>query len=198
MSSAPVVAARLGDRRGERRRQRPHAAFALDRLDDDRRRRSSTTAASSAAGSFGRHEADARQQRLERRAVVLVRGDRQRAERPAVERLLERDDLRARLAARVPVAARELQARFDRFGAAVAEERARQPRERRPAARRAGPAAGGRTGSTCGSASAPAPRSRAPAPGARGRARRRRCPTAGRGTRGPRRRTAGRPRRART
>ena len=33
----------------------------------------------------------------------------------------------ARLAARVPVAARELQARLDRFGAAVAEERARQP-----------------------------------------------------------------------
>ena len=47
----------------------------------------------------GRHEAHAGQQRLERRAVVLVRGHRQRAERAAVERLLERDDLRPRLAA---------------------------------------------------------------------------------------------------
>ena len=62
---------------------------------------------------------------------MLVRGHRQRADRPAVERLLERDDLGARLAARVPVAARELQARLDRFGAAVAEERARQPRQAR-------------------------------------------------------------------
>ena len=89
------------------------------------------TAASSASGSFDRHEPDARQQRLERCAVVLVRGHRQRAKRAAVERLLERDEFGARLAARVPVAARELEAGLDRFGAAVAEERARQARQLR-------------------------------------------------------------------
>ena len=43
----------------------------------------------------------------------------------------ERDELRARgVAVRVPVAARELQARLDRFGAAVAEERALEPGQR--------------------------------------------------------------------
>ena len=52
MSSAPVLAARLVDRRGERRRQRPHAAFALNRLDDDRGRVRVDTAAGSAAGSL--------------------------------------------------------------------------------------------------------------------------------------------------
>ena len=58
---------------------------------------------------------------------MLVRGDRQRAKRAAVKRLAERDELGARLAAGVPVAARELETGLDRFGAAVAEEGARQP-----------------------------------------------------------------------
>ena len=90
--------ARFGDRAGEGRRQRPHAAFALDRFGDHR-------------GGRGRHrgfdrgrvvdgdELHRRQQRLERRAVVLVGRDRQRSERAAVERLFERDELGARLAA---------------------------------------------------------------------------------------------------
>ena len=43
-----------------------------------------------------------------------------------MKRLVERDELLPRLALRVPVAAREFQAGFDRLGAAVAEERARQ------------------------------------------------------------------------
>ena len=78
-----------------------------------------------------RHESDARQQRLERGAVVLVRGHRQRAEGPSVERVLERDEFRARFAAGVPVATGKLEAGFDRLGAAVAEKGARQPRQLR-------------------------------------------------------------------
>ena len=49
----------------------------------------SLTAARSAAGSRGRHERHARDERLERPAVVLVPGDRQRAHRAAAERVLE-------------------------------------------------------------------------------------------------------------
>ena len=48
-----------------------------------------------------------------------------------MERLLERDEFRARLALRVPVPPRELQARFDGFCAAVAEKGSRQARQRR-------------------------------------------------------------------
>src|SRR5262245_57136498 len=48
-----------------------------------------------------------------------------------MERILERDELRSRLAACVPISAGELQARFDGLGAAVAEKRARQPGKRR-------------------------------------------------------------------
>ena len=118
--------ARVRDRRGKRRRQQPDPAFALDRLDDDRRRRLRNGRAKGRR-IVGRHEADPGEQRLERRAIVFVRRDRQRSERAAVKRLLERDDLVARLAPGVPIAPRELQARLDRFGAAVAEERARQP-----------------------------------------------------------------------
>ena len=50
-----------------------------------------------------------------------------------MERFVERDELRPRLALRVPVAARELQARFHRFRTAVAEERALQSRQGREA-----------------------------------------------------------------
>ena len=90
-----------------------------------------STSDRSVAGSDASRERHAGNQRLERLAVVLVPRHRQRAHRPAVERVRERDELRARrLAARVPEAARELQARFDRFGAAVAEERALEPGER--------------------------------------------------------------------
>src|SRR5206468_4442572 len=68
-------------------------------------------------------------QRRERRTVMLVRGDRQRAERAAVKGFLEREDLGTRFAACVPVTACELQARLDRFCAAVTEERTLQARE---------------------------------------------------------------------
>ena len=64
-------------------------------------------------------------------AIVLVPRHRQRSHRPAMERVRERDVLRAvRLALRVPVPARELEAGLVRFRAAVAEERARESRER--------------------------------------------------------------------
>jgi hypothetical protein len=43
--------------------------------------------------------------------------------------MVEGHEVRQRRALRVPEAAREFQARLDRFRAAVAEERARQPRE---------------------------------------------------------------------
>ena len=167
-----------------RLRDRPHAAFALDRLDDDRRgvgrdRRRD-------GGDVGRiDERHARHQRRERRAIVIVPRHRQRAHRPAVERMREGDVLRARRSLRVPEAARELQARLDRFRAAVAEERARQPGELRQRASPAPTAADGGTGSTCGAASTPAPRSRAPGPDARGRARPRRRPRSGRGSARP-------------
>src|SRR5262245_62308563 len=76
-----------------------------------------------------RHEADAREQRFKRRAIVLVRRNRQRSERTAVKRFFQRDDLRTWLATGVPIAAGKLQTRFDRFGSAVAEECPRQTRE---------------------------------------------------------------------
>ena len=96
---------------------------AVDRETAGQQRRGSLTGTNRTPG----------QQRLERRAVVLVGSHRQRAERPAVKRVLERDELGARLAARVPVAPGELEARFDGLGAAVAEKRARQARELREA-----------------------------------------------------------------
>ena len=134
-------------------RNRPHAALALDRLDDDRR------GVGRDGGGEGRgigriDEGHAGNQRLERRAIVIVPGDRQRAHRPAVERVRRSaTNFGARRALRVPEAARELQARLDRLRAAVAEERARQPRERPTGASPARPAAGGSTGSTCAAAS---------------------------------------------
>ena len=94
-------------------------------------------------------------------AVVLVRGDRQRAERAAVKRLVERDELRRAArpsctssGARTSGTPRPPRCRCCRRTRAAAPTGS-------PAARRAAPAAGERTGSTCGSASAPARRSRA-------------------------------------
>src|SRR5258707_386439 len=48
----------------------------------------------------------------------------------AVDRLVEADEFSPRLFFAVPVAARKLQTGFDRFRAAVAEEGARQARQR--------------------------------------------------------------------
>ena len=184
--------ARLVDGFGEGGRKRPDPAFTLYRLGDDGRGRG-RDGREQGRGIVHGDETHARQQRLERRAIVFVRRDRQCAHRPAVKRFLERDDFGARFAARVPVAARELQTGFDRFRAAVADEDPRQ------------------SGQRC-QALADLPLERveeqvrgvqqrlrligdgpAPAPRARDRARRRRCPTAGRGTRGPRSRRGARP-----
>ena len=99
--------------------------------------------------------------------------------------MIEGHELGPRLAARVPVAARELQAGLVGLAAAVAEEGAAQARRAGQAIARAAPAADGRTGSTCARARAPARRWRRRCGCCRCRARRRRCPTAGRGTTRP-------------
>src|SRR5262249_14306693 len=100
--------ARLGDRLGELAAERANAAFALHGLGNDRRgfRRYGGQQSGRVAVRDPFH---ARKQRLERLAIVLVGRDRQRTKGTAVERLFERDDLRPRLALRVPVTPRELQ-----------------------------------------------------------------------------------------
>ena len=137
---------------------------------------SSSTAAASAAGSSVGDERHARHERRERR-----RGS-ARPTSPTTNpscgrgtRASNATILRARrLASRVPVAPRELQAGFDRFGAAVAEERRSSPDS---AASRAAtrPAADGSTDSTCAAASPPDRRARARAPDGHARATPRRC-----------------------
>ena len=110
----------LGGRLEEPRGRGVDAALALDRLDED--------AADLAVGTGGRErlgvvqprEAHVRHERPEPRLLRRLAGDRQRAERAAVERVLEGDD--ARLAARL---ARVLQPRLDRLRTGVAEERLR-------------------------------------------------------------------------
>ena len=144
------------------------------------------TAAASAAGSDGSHERHAGHQRLR-----TARGSGRPTSPTARPSSARGTSARRRrtpsrgVALRVPEAARELQARLDRFRAAVAEERARQPGQRPTAASRAPPAADGGTGSTCAAASPPAPRSRAASPGARGRATRRRRRRSDRGSARP-------------
>ena len=69
---------------------------------------------------LGRREADARDERLERRPLRRLAGDRERAHRAPVERAFERDELG--LPGRL---ARPLDRRLDRLGARVAEERVR-------------------------------------------------------------------------
>ena len=119
------------------------ASITMAAVDDE-------TASSSAGGLSGETHVTSGEQRRERRAVVLVPRHRQRAHRPAVERVLERDEPGAvRLTGRVPVAARELEAGFDRLGAAVAEERARQARERGKARGHLALQRVDSTGSTC-------------------------------------------------
>ena len=81
---------------------------------------SSSTAAASDAGVVELREGHARDERLEGGALRRLPGHRERAERAAVERVLERDD--ARLAGRL---ARVLDRRLDGLRAGVAEERVR-------------------------------------------------------------------------
>ncbi len=177
--------------------ERPDAAFALQRLEDDR------------AGRFGhrrqervgivrRHELHAGEQRRKRRAVVVVPGHRQRAHRPAVERVLEGDETRtgARPSAHTSSGARTSgrprppPRRCCRRTRAAARTNPR-------AASRLPPAAGGSTGSTCGAASPPARRGRRPDADSHARAPPRRRPRADRGSRGRRHRTDGSRARAR-
>src|SRR5581483_3915755 len=83
------------------------------------------------------YERDRFDERLERLAVVLVPRHRQRAHRPAAERVFDGDVAGAlRVALRIPVAARELETAFDGFRAAVGEEDAREAGDLRQARRR--------------------------------------------------------------
>jgi hypothetical protein len=121
----------VGNRVGELAGERADPAFAANRLGDD---------GGGAVADGGderlrpgrideRHRSD---QRHERRPIVLVVRDRQRAHRSTGEGALDGDESRAAAhALGMPVAPRELQARFVGLGAAVAEERPRQPGERR-------------------------------------------------------------------
>ena len=110
---------------------RPHAAFALDRLDDDRGGLvidASAAVASSAGDESRRH------QRPERRPIVLVPGHRQRAHRRPWNEWSNATNRSRAAPARASSAARTSGTPRG-FGAAVAEERARQARERRQPAR---------------------------------------------------------------
>ena len=174
----------------------PDAALALNRLHDHR-----CGVARNCPGDHFRFvvrdEGDAREKRRERRAIVLIGRHRQRAHRAAVERIFERDDFRPRFSKRVPIPTRKLQTGLNRFGAAVAEEGARQPGEVREPFReltlqrmkeqvRRMQQRLGLLGDR-----------HARARDWRGRAKRRRCPTAGPGTRGRPRPIDARPRHAR-
>ena len=105
-------------------RERMHAALALHRLEQDRRGLRPDVLGE----RLRRREHDAGDERLERGALRRLAGDGQRAERAAVERALERDELASpgRLAG-------PLERRLDRLGARVAEERVRAA-EARPRA----------------------------------------------------------------
>src|SRR5581483_9097586 len=103
----------LGQGRGG---ERPHASLALDGLEHDRGRVGPDRVRERLRG----READARDERLERRPLRRLPGDRERAHRAAVEGALERDELR--LPGRL---ARPLERGLDRLRAGVAEERVR-------------------------------------------------------------------------
>src|SRR5204863_38415 len=66
------------------------------------------------------HEVEARNERLELLAILLLSCRRQRSERPSMKRLIERQNSKLGPAER----AGELQASFDRFRSTVGEERA--------------------------------------------------------------------------
>ena len=120
----------------------------------------------SAAGSSGSTNVTGPSSGWNGVAIVLVQRHRQRAHRAAGERVLERDELGALgCALRVPVAARELQARLD-WPRCRCCRRTRAPARRAPAAARPlSPATGGSTGSTCAAASPPDRRCAAARPG---------------------------------
>ena len=126
------------DGRDKRRRQRPHPALALNRLHDDGRRLVGHRGIK--RRRIGRvHKRHTRDQRFERLAIMRVRRNRQGPERAPVEGSRQRDKPGPLpVAPGVPVAARELQARLHRFGAAVAEKRALEPRQPRELLRQFG------------------------------------------------------------
>ena len=186
-----VLGGELGGGGEEAGRRGVDAALALDRLDQDQ----------AGVGPDGRlerrdvvqrREGHAGDERLERRALRGLAGRRERAHRPAVERVLERDD--PRLAGRL---ARVLDRRLDRLGARVAEERLRAAEALGEEARRAPPSARSSRGWRRARAARAAPARRRAAPGARGRARRRRSRRRSRGSASRRRRSARSPRRRR-
>ena len=126
ISSAPCSSASARASASDLGRERVDAALALHRLEQDRR----GVGPDVLGERLGRREARAGDERLERRALRGLPGDRERAERAPVERAVERDDLAA--AGRL---ARPLERGLDRLGARVAEERAARRRSGRRASR---------------------------------------------------------------
>jgi hypothetical protein len=114
------------DRLSELARHRPDAAFALDRFGDDRR------------GAIGDRcfergdvawcdERDRSQQRLERRAVVLIPGDGERAHRASRETALDGHEPGARIDALVNQQRRANFRQLDRFSVAVEKNTRARP-----------------------------------------------------------------------
>src|SRR4051794_40267970 len=95
--------------------QRPHAALALDRLEQDGRGPLAHRAGDGLGRRLDGHEP--RYERGERRLLGLLRGRAQRAVRAPVEAAVQHDDLAAAFGL-----TRELQRRLDRLGARVREE----------------------------------------------------------------------------
>ena len=87
----------------------------------------SPTASLQRGDVVGRHELHARQQRLEIVPVLGLPGDRERAQRAAVEGVLQRDDLVLVGADLAAVRADHLQRAFHGLGAGVGEEAALEP-----------------------------------------------------------------------
>src|SRR5687768_8234230 len=119
-------------------RERPHAALALDRLNEDggslrtdRRLQRRTVAE--------RHLIEALDLRSEAFEVLRLAPCRDRRQRAAVEGALERDDAEAlRRAVHIMVAPRRLDRAFDRFDARIGEEDPiREGGAEKPAAERA-------------------------------------------------------------
>jgi hypothetical protein len=113
----------------ERRRQRPDAAFALDRLGDERARPLVSQRRRQRVDVVGR-DPRGLLQRLEGLAVLLAVRQRQGAHRAAVEAAGQRDERRALgRAAHVHGLARELERALHRLGARVGEERSTHARQ---------------------------------------------------------------------
>ncbi len=121
-----VAVGKLPGLRHVLRRQRVDAAFALDHFEHDRRR-ALAERRFQRRDVVRRHEARARHQRFEILAVLGLPRDRERAERPSVEGIVQRDHLVLIRVNRAPVRVRHLERALHRLRPGIAEEAALQP-----------------------------------------------------------------------